>query len=366
MEIIIYLFIFVAGLLLGAFGWQWVINSQKTGQEQSRTEMENAFGKLSQDALNENISTFLSLAEDQFKKLLHSSETQLSEKKNLIDASVNDMKKTLENLNKETAQLRGQMQESREGISKLSDTTTKLRQILSSSQARGRWGERMVEDILNFIGLVEGINYLKQTQEGSGRPDYTFMLPHGKRINMDVKFPLAHYEKYVLEPNEVQKDLEKTSFFNDVKKHILAVAKRGYIDPAEGTVNYVLLFIPNESIYSFLNSEDPQLLDFSLSKKIVLCSPITLYAVLSLIRQSVDNFAIETRAADMQKLVQAFKLQWEKYNQKVDSLGKSLQSVQNHYDELSGTRRSQLQKPVDQITALELNQEQLSSGEDQE
>jgi len=290
----------------------------------------------------------------------------LEEKKKLIDSTVQEMKKSLENLTKETSALKGQMQESREGISQLTDTTSKLRQILSSSQARGQWGERMVEDILNFIGLVEGVNYVKQLQEGSGRPDYTFHLPHGKRINMDVKFPLSHYEKYIIEEDMEVQNRERKAFLQDVKTHIKSVAGRDYVNPAEGTVNYVLLFIPNESIYSFLNREDPEIIDFSLSRKIVLCSPLTLYAVLSLVRQSVDNFALENKASDMQKLVQTFKEQWTKYVSKVEAMGKSLQSVQNHFNELTGPRQNQLQKPIDQISELELSSDTKSLPGDSE
>ena len=70
---------------------------------------------------------------------------------------------------------------------------------LSSSQKRGQWGERIVEDILNVIGLIEGINYTKQGVVESGeRPDFTFKLPKEKIIYMDVKFPLAHYERYII------------------------------------------------------------------------------------------------------------------------------------------------------------------------
>ncbi len=357
MEIIIGIIIFVMGAVFGVLSYHFIKQSQKKSDIEIQNELELAFGKVSKDALNENIQTFLTLAEDQFKKLTSTSDAQLDEKKKLIDASVRDMRKSLENLTQETSALKGHMKESREGITQLTDTTSKLRQILSSSQARGQWGERMVEDILNFIGLVEGVNYVKQVQEGTGRPDYTFKLPKGKRINMDVKFPLSHYEKYIIESNDEIRDREKKSFIQDVKTHIKDVSKRDYINPADGTVNYVLLFIPNESIYSFLNKEDPELIDFSLSRKIVLCSPLTLYAVLSLIRQSVDNFALETKAADMQRLVQSFKEQWSKYTSKVETMGKSLQVVQNHYAELVGPRRNQLQRPVDQITELELTQD---------
>ena len=349
--------LFIIGFISGGVLIWFVRQREMQAVQANQKQLEDAFGSLSKEALSENQKIFLELARSQFDTLLKSSDGQLDEKKKLIDNTVRDMKIQLEHLNRQTAELQGHLKESQQGISKLSDTTGQLRQILSSSQARGQWGERMVEDILNFIGLVEGINYNKQVVEGGTRPDYTFLLPHDKRINMDVKFPLAHYEKYIAAEKNEERDSEKKQFLKDVRFHINTIAKRDYIDPAGGTVNYVLLFIPNESIYAFLNREDNKLIDFSLSRKIILCSPVTLYAVLSLIRQTVDNFAMETQAGEMQQLVQDFKQQWLKFNEKIEAMGKSLSAVQNHYDDLATTRSNQLQKPMDKITGLQLEQE---------
>lgn len=349
--------LFIIGFISGGILIWFVRQREMQAVQANQKQLEDAFGSLSKEALSENQKIFLELAQSQFDALLKSSNGQLDEKKKLIDNTVRDMKIQLEHLNRQTAELQGHLKESQQGISKLSDTTGQLRQILSSSQARGQWGERMVEDILNFIGLVEGINYNKQVVEGGTRPDYTFLLPHDKRINMDVKFPLAHYEKYIAAEKNEERDSEKKQFLKDVRFHINTIAKRDYIDPAGGTVNYVLLFIPNESIYAFLNREDNKLIDFSLSRKIILCSPVTLYAVLSLIRQTVDNFAMETQAGEMQQLVQDFKQQWLKFNEKIEAMGKSLSAVQNHYDDLATTRSNQLQKPMDKITGLQLEQE---------
>jgi len=352
LSIFISIIVFVIGVVFGAVAVWFLKNRELDSEDKRLKTMEAVFGNLSKEALQENIDTFLKLSKSQFSDLLKSSDHQLDEKKKLIDASLKDMKTQMENLNKRTGELKGQMEESQTGIKNLNDTTTQLRQILSSSQARGQWGERMVEDILNFIGLNEGINYLKQKQEGSDRPDYTFLLPRNMRINMDVKFPLQHYENYL----STESDAEKKSFLTDVRNHIKAIAKRSYIDPAGGTVDYVLMFIPNESIYTFLNQEDNELIDFSLSKKIILCSPITLYAVLSLIRQSVENFAMEQKAGEMQTFIRAFTAQWTKFVEKMDSMGKSLSTVQKHYDELSSTRVRQLEKPVSKILEMKLNQ----------
>ena len=324
--------------------------------QDSQEQLKDAFGNLSKEALDANLDSFLKLAESKFSDLVGKSDEQLGKKKELIDSTLKEMKSDLKSLSDNTIALKSQMEESRKSVGELSDTTSQLRQILSSSQARGQWGERMVKDILDFIGLVEGINYSKQSQvsEGTERPDFTFFLPDDKSLNMDVKFPLAHYEKYLAADNELEKEAEKKAFLADVRNRVKEVSKRGYIDPKGSTVDYVLLFIPNESIYAFLNQEDSGLIDFSLEKKIMLCSPITLYAVLSLIRQAVSNFAMEQKAGEVQAQVGVFAKQWIKFIEKLDALGKTLGTVSTHYDELRGTRLRALEKPMDKIKDMQL------------
>jgi len=354
MELFSGIILFLIGFAVGST-IVWFMRQKELDSSQVKEDaLKEIFGNISREALDENIETFLKLAENKFGELLKSSDVQLDEKKKLIDASIKEMKNHLEGLGKQTSELKGQMEASQKGINELSDTTSQLRQILSSSQARGQWGERMVEDILNFIGLVEGVNYAKQIQEGGDRPDFTFYLPKDRHINMDVKFPLSHYENYLAAESENDRKSEKKAFLSDVRNHIKEIDKRNYINPEAGTVDYVLMFIPNESIYSFLNQEDKELIDFSLSKRILLCSPITLYAILSLIRQAVSNFSLEQRAGDMQTMVSAFKEQWEKFIEKLNALGKSIGTIQKHYDDLSGPRARQLEKPMDKIIDLEL------------
>ena len=352
------LILFIFGFILGG-GLIWFIRQKDVDSiQQNQDEIKLEFENLSNKVLLANQEKFLDLASSKFSDLIQNSDKQLENKKQLIDSTLKDMKTNLDTLSKNTAALEGQMKESKESVGKLTDTTSQLRQILSSSQARGQWGERMVKDILDFIGLVEGINYSQQAQvsEGRDRPDFTFFLPDEKAINMDVKFPLAHYEKYIAAENELEKDSEKKAFLSDVRNHVNEVSKRGYIDPKGSTVDYVLLFIPNESIYAFLNQEDHNLIDFSLQKKILLCSPVTLYAILSLIRQAVSNFSMEQKAGEMQELVGVFRKQWEKFTEKVDAMGKTLNSLGNHYEELKGTRIRALEKPMEKIESLELGE----------
>ena len=320
----------------------------------NQIQLEQVFDDLSDKALLKNQKNFLELAEHKFSSLIGKSDKQLFQKKELIDNVLREMKIDLKNLSDNTIALKSQIEESRKSLGDLSDTTFQLRQILSSSQSRGQWGERMVEDILNFISLSEGLNYKKQIQFGSDRPDFTFYLPDKKILNMDVKFPLAHYEKYINSNLDIEKKEEKKAFLKDVRDRIKEVSKRSYINPDKGTVDYVLLFIPNESIYSFLNQEDSSLIDYSLKNKILLCSPINLYAILSLIRQSVASFAMEQRAGEMQELISVFKTQWIKFISKLNLMEKSINALNNHFDELKGPRIRSLEKPMDKINSLEL------------
>lgn len=362
----------ISGILLFILGfgsgasivWYFRQTHDKSIQK-NQNDLKQEFENLSNKVLLENQDKFLKLASTQFSDLLKNSDKQLDSKKDLIDSSIKEMKENLKDLSENTVALKSQMEESKTSVGELTNTTNQLRQILSSSQARGQWGEKMVKDILDFIGLVEGLNYSQQEQisDGRNRPDFTFFLPDKKTINMDVKFPLAHYEKYIAAESDSERNEEKKLFLSDVRNRVKEVSKRGYIDPKGGTVDYVLLFIPNESIYAFLNQEDHELIDFSLKQKILLCSPITLYAILSLIRQAVSNFAMEQKASEMQELVGVFRKQWVNFIDKIDAMGKTLNSLGKHYEDLSGTRRRALEKPMDKIEELELGTEEMKEIE---
>ena len=330
-----------------------ILNKERDNLDAIKKEMENSFKAIASDVNKSNTEEFLKLANDKFKNLSQESNVTLEEKKKLIDQNLVEMSKKLDSIQKQSTELNANLETNKNETKNLRDTTSKLREILSSSQKRGQWGERMVEDILKFIGLMENVNYKKQvTIESGERPDFTFMLPKEKIINMDVKFPLAHYEKYIETNDEGVMINEKKDFLKDVKNHIKVISSRNYIDPSSGTLDYVLMFIPNESIYSFINQEDGSIIDFALKNKVLLCSPLTLYAILSLINQATQNFAIEERASDVMKLLRKFKDQWSKYVETIDKMGRSIQTVQNDYENLVTTRKRQLEKPLNEIDNL--------------
>ena len=212
----------------------------------------------------------------------------------------------------------------------------------------------MAEDVLRMAGFVEGINYLKQKSlaDSGTRPDFTFLLPQDMRVNMDVKFPLNNYLSYLNSENEQEKNQLKLQFLKDVRQRIKEVATREYINPKENTVDYMIVFIPNEQVYTFINENDQTILDEALKHKVILSSPVTLYGILAIIRQAVENFNLEKTAAEILNLLSEFNKQWDKFKDRMDSLGKKIEAAQRDYYELLTVRTNQLEKPLQKIDLI--------------
>ncbi len=298
----------------------------------------------------------------QADQILRLAETKLSGKKEVIDTTLKAMKSDLtrvENLMQKigdgNVQVGTRLDNAAIAIKELSEKTSGLSSALSSNSRRGQWGERMAEDVLRLSGLIEGINYVKQALlEAGSKPDFTFLLPRELKLNMDVKFPFNNYQLYLESENASEKEEYKTKFLKDVRKRLKEVQTRDYINPEDGTVDYVLLFVPNEQIYCFINEVDRSLIDEAMKGKTILCSPLSLYAILAVVRQSIDNFAMESQSREMLSIFGAFKLQWEKFKEQVENIKQRFESVHKGYEELAGTRMRQVDRPLEKIEALRL------------
>lgn len=349
---------FIVGLIIGVVVVLIVTQHQRKQSEQS-------FSMLSQDVLRKNSEDFLKLANETLAKQAQTGVGELDSKKQLIDQTLQAIKGDLskveklvndseEKRSKAYGEVSSGLKSTAEQTNKLQETAGKLQAALANTKVRGQWGERMAEDILRFAGFVEGVNYLKQkTQELiASRPDYSFLLPQSMKLNMDVKFPLDNYTKYCNEENDAVKEGCKLQFLKDVRQRVKEVTTRDYINPAENTLDYVLVFIPSEQIYGFIHENDKSLMDDALKTKVILCSPLTLYAILSVIRQQMDNYKMEKTAAQMLSLFGTFNKQWDEFKKCMEALGKKIEQTHQEYDTLFTTRTRTLEKPLKQIDEL--------------
>jgi DNA recombination protein RmuC len=348
----------------------------RQAEEQRNKEMEtildrikDAFGNLSLEALARSNDAFLQLARESLTQHTQAASRELEGKRQLIDQSIEAMRFELKKVEemvasfekdreKKYGELAEQLKNTADGTSKLQETTYQLREALSSSRARGQWGERMAEDVLRLSGFVEGINYQKQKtmETASRRPDFTFFLPQGLRINMDVKFPFDNYLRYLEAEDDGEKARRKDRFLKDVRARAREITTREYINPEDNTLDYALLFIPNENVYSFIQEEDTNLIDEALRSHVILCSPLTLYAMLAVIRQAVESFNLEKMTSEVLSHMASFQKQWEAFIRSMDKMGKRIEEAQLEFEHLISTRKNQLERPLKEIEKMRKEQ----------
>ena len=341
--------------------------------------VKDAFGSLSQEALKSSSEELIKLAREQLTSQIQLGGRDLDGKKQLIDQSLESMRTDLRKMEElvsgferdrtlKYGELSSQLRTAAQQTSRLQETADHLRQALVSTKARGQWGERMAEDVLRLAGFVEGVNYLRQKvlDGAASRPDYTFQLPQGRKVNMDVKFPLNSFLRYLETESEIERETHKTQFLRDVRARIKEVTSRDYINPEDETLDYVLVFIPNEQVYAFINQNDPALLDEALKSKVILCSPFTLFAILAIIRQAMDNFHTEQTKGEMLRHLGRFYKEWEKFRDTMDKAGKKLDEARDEFQRMITTRRNKLEKPLYEIEDLRRQkgiEEEIALGE---
>ncbi len=342
-----------------------VENQRVEDLERILGRVRESFQALSMEALSRSTSEFLKLATQSLGNQTRAGEKDLEGKKRLIDEKLELMKWEMQRvrdlisaLERDREQKFGevvtQIRHTADETRKLQNTANQLHMALAGTKVRGQWGERMTEDVLSLLGLKEGINYRKQKAlEGSATiPDFTFFLPEGQMVNMDVKFPMDNYLRYLATDSVADKEKYRAAFLKDVRNRIKEVSNRNYINPNGGTIDCMIIFIPNEQLFLFVNELDHKLIDDALRSKVILCSPVTLFAVLSVIRQAVVNFQLEKATGEIVKQFGIFNKQWSMFIASFDRLGKKIDETQSEYQALVSARARQLDKPLAEIQRL--------------
>ena len=327
--------------------------------------LKGSFAILSQEALERSTDGFLKLAGQTLGTKVKEGEKELEGKKQLIDQSLKTMTAELDKVRaalrefenergRQYGSLTSQLKSAGEVTARLEQTTGQLTAALASTKQRGQWGERMAEDVLRLAGFKEGIQYAAQKgiEGAAARPDFTFFLPGDLVVNMDVKFPLDNYLKYVSAQSDGDRERHKAQFLRDVQNRIKEVTGREYINPESHTVDYVLVFIPNEQVYAFIWENAREIIDRGLEKKVLICSPVTLLAILGVIRRAVENFNLERTTADILSLLGAFYKQWNKFTEGMEKMGKKIGEAEEEYQRLVSTRRTGLERPLRKIDEL--------------
>jgi len=262
--------------------------------------------------------------------------------------------------------------EIKSSITGVDQQTRNLISVLNNNQSRGQWAEFQVEDLLEIMEYKENIHYETQKRMVSGTiPDFTFFLPENKTINMDSKFPLTNY----MEIAKLNRDLENETLDEIARREITESIKNknkefldkaiktkidetssreGYISAEEGTVDFVLMYIPLENLYHFLLTSEiganrVPVIQYAFSKKVILVSPQTLMAYLETIRHSMKLFSLQTDTKNILATHEKVKVEIRKFIESFDDVTKRLDQTVKSFDTLKTTRVNKLEKSFEEL-----------------
>lgn len=289
------------------------------------------------------------------ERLLTARDALDQQTRNLMQPFEQQMKALNDEINKLREQNADKFTNVDTAVSDLVRQTQTLNNVLSSAQGRGNWGERMLEDILSQSGFERGINYEKQeTLLEGGRPDYSFFLPPDRVLYLDSKFPLDNYKLYFEAADDNSRNNYKNLFIKNVEDRVKELEKRDYVSQSNRiALDYVLLFIPNEGILGFIQQHKPGLVDEAVKKKVVLCSPLTLYAFLGVARQATDSFQMEKNANEVLSLLTSFSKAWRSYVNNLVDIEKSFTKIQDKLRAVTvGKVMQNLRAPLTRIDDL--------------
>ena len=265
--------------------------------------------------------------------------------------------------------------EIKSSITGVDQQTRNLISVLNNNQSRGQWAEFQVEDLLEIMDYKEGLHYQTQKRMSSGTiPDFTFYLPENKTINMDSKFPLTNY----MEIAKLNRDLEDETLDELARKEITesirnknkefldkaiktkiddTSSREGYISAEEGTVDFVLMYIPLENLYHFLLTSEiganrTPVIQYAFSKKVILVSPQTLMAYLETIRHSMKLFSLQTDTKNILATHEKIKVEIRKFIESFDDVTKRLDQTVKSFEALKTTRVNKLEKSFEELDSV--------------
>lgn len=337
----------------------WFIKKQSSPDSaQLEAKLTEIFPKL----LNQANEQLVLMANEKLQAEKQDIKTDMQNKKSVIEDLVKRVLNELEQSNKKVEmaerervgsfrELKQEMENQRKITEQLSVTTEGLKKVLSNNQLRGQFGEQVAEELLKMVGFVHGVDYErnKVLLNADTRPDFTIFLPDGVKINIDVKFPYANLQKMTETQDEGMKREYVKLFEKDIKEKIKQVTSREYINPEDNTVDFVIMFIPNEMIFSYIYEKMGGVWQDGMRQKVIFAGPFNFTAILRLIRQSYSNFKYQNNVRNIITYIKLFEEEFRKYNQEFVKIGERIDSLNDQYTKVDSTRTKQLMKSVDKI-----------------
>jgi DNA recombination protein RmuC len=229
-----------------------------------------------------------------------------------------------------------------------------LTSVLNRTGARGRWGEMELRRLVEAAGLMNRVHFLEQssftTETGLLRPDLQVNLSDDRCILVDAKTPMDSYLAAAHSTDSIEVDRLMIEHSKSVIAHIDSLSRKSYASNVEQSIDFVVMFLPSESLLESALQYRPDLLDYAFARNVVPATPTTLYALLRGVGMSWKNSDMIEQAHEIAKLSRELYTRVDIVFSHFNKLGKSLQGAVTNYNQTARSLDSRV-RPTGQKLA---------------
>ena len=267
---------------------------QKAALVQAREAMLTEFKATGAEVLKANQDEFLKRAEARFKESEATGEAKIKALLNPVGERLEKYEKQVETLEKQRVaafgQLNGLIQSMREGQEEVRREAQRLGNSLTNApKARGRWGERALQNLLEQCGLAEHTDFQLEasinTEDGRLRPDAIVRIPGGKVLVIDAKVSLNAYQAAFEADSDEARKAALGDHVRSMRNHVQQLSAKSYQSQFEEAPDYVVMFVPGEHFVAAALEHDPELWDFAFERRVLLATPTNLVAIARTVAQ---------------------------------------------------------------------------------